>query len=238
MPRVSAAHEQEVRARIVGGALRVFAEKGFHRATIQDVVHEAGLSVGAIYSYFGGKDELFLASCDLSTGQGIGELGARLADADGISERIAISVGYFLDGVDDVGEAPGLARFLVQAWAEADSEPPVREMLVRRREQLATVAQLLIREAMAAGEMPAWVDADGLSFAVQALLDGLLLQRVEDGAGYRRATAERRARAFLELLLAVPRDSTRPSIQIAPARPFDLAGGTLDGRHEPPPEPR
>ena len=52
MPRVSAAREQEVRDRIVRAALAVFAEHGFHRATMQDVVRASGLSVGAIYTYF------------------------------------------------------------------------------------------------------------------------------------------------------------------------------------------
>jgi AcrR family transcriptional regulator len=48
MPRVSAAHEQGVRDRIVSAALRVFGEDGFHGATMQDVVRESGLSIGAI----------------------------------------------------------------------------------------------------------------------------------------------------------------------------------------------
>ena len=52
MPRVSARHEQEVRDRIVRAALAVFAEHGFHRATMQDIVRASGLSVGAIYTYF------------------------------------------------------------------------------------------------------------------------------------------------------------------------------------------
>ncbi len=58
MPRISAAHEQEVRDRILEAAARVFAEKGYHSSTIADVVRESGLSVGAIYTYFSGKDEL------------------------------------------------------------------------------------------------------------------------------------------------------------------------------------
>ena len=49
MPRVSAAHEQEVRDRIVASAIRVFTERGYG-ATIQDVVRDSGLSVGAIYT--------------------------------------------------------------------------------------------------------------------------------------------------------------------------------------------
>ena len=47
--------------RIVAAAVRVFAEKGYHGATMQDVVRESGLSIGAMYTYFKGKDELFLA---------------------------------------------------------------------------------------------------------------------------------------------------------------------------------
>ena len=60
MPRVSAAHEQEVRDRIVAAALRVFSEHGYRGSTIQHVVRDSGLSVGAIYTYFRSKDELFL----------------------------------------------------------------------------------------------------------------------------------------------------------------------------------
>src|ERR1700752_1866279 len=64
VPRISAAHEAQVRERIIRAATAVFAEKGYHRATIADVVARSGLSVGAIYTHFRGKDELFLQSCD------------------------------------------------------------------------------------------------------------------------------------------------------------------------------
>ena len=55
MPRITAEHEQAVRDRIVRAALAVFGEHGFHRATMQDIVRESGLSVGAIYTYFKSK---------------------------------------------------------------------------------------------------------------------------------------------------------------------------------------
>ena len=79
MPRVSAQHEQAVRDRIVRAAIEVFAEHGFHRATMQDIVRRSGLSVGAIYTYFKSKSELILAGCDLITDQELGELRERLA---------------------------------------------------------------------------------------------------------------------------------------------------------------
>src|SRR5262245_28737275 len=136
MPRVSAAHEQEVRERIVSAALRVFGEHGFHGATMQDVVRDSGLSVGAIYTWFRSKDDLFLAACDLASGRGFGELAARLASGRTVAEKLAIAVGFYFDSAEGEAELPGNADFIVQAWSRADAEPAVREMLNRRREQL------------------------------------------------------------------------------------------------------
>src|SRR5260370_37368608 len=93
MPRVSPQHEQEVRDRIVRAAISVFAERGFHRATMQDIVRASGLSVGAIYTYFRSKSDLTLAGCDLITDQELGELRDRLASASGYRRRRATAGG-------------------------------------------------------------------------------------------------------------------------------------------------
>ncbi|MBM4407278.1 MAG: TetR/AcrR family transcriptional regulator [Chloroflexi bacterium] len=225
MPRVSAAHEQEIRARIVVASLRVFAELGYRRATMQDVVRASGLSVGAIYTYFKSKDELFLAGCNLTTDASLGELAGRLAAGGTTAEKLAIGVGYFLDSIDAVGDLPGMGAFVVQAWTEAGTEPAVRETLVRRREQLVTVGQMLLREGMARGEIPAWIDAEAVATAYMAMLDGLILMRVEEGAGYRRADAERRALAILELVLAAAAVVEPPLVKAAPPRPPSLGLG-------------
>ena len=227
MPRVSVEHEQAVRERIVLASARVFSERGFHRATIQDVVRESGLSVGAIYTYFKGKDDLFLACCDITMGQSLGELARRMYAATSTAEKLAIAVAFFLDTVDAVDARPGQAPFLVQAWAEADQEPPVRDMLARRRQQIATVGEMLLSEGIARGDLPAWVDTAVLSSAYTALLDGLLLQRIEAGASWRRSDGERRAREILTLLLAAACSPTRPAVPAVEARPF--APGGLDG---------
>ena len=226
MPRVSPAHEQQVRDRIVRAAIGVFSDRGYHRATIQDVVHASGLSVGAIYTHFNGKDELFLASCSLSMDRGFDELGARLARGGSTAERLAIAIGFFIDAVDtgDPGE-PGEATYLVQAWAEAGQASTVRETLIRRREKIGGVGQLLLREGIARGELPAWLDVEAVALGYSALLDGLVLQRVEDGASWRREDAERRAFAVVELLLGAAALPERPRIAIPPREPFSFVPG-------------
>ena len=201
MPRISAAHEQQVRDRIIKAAVTVFSEKGYYRATISDVVQRSGLSVGAIYTHFRNKEELFLQSCDLISGQGLDQLAARLAPLTTSVERLRAAVAYYVETIDEFEDAPGQVG-LVRAWAEAGEEPGVREMLVRRRERLVGAAQLLLREAIARRELPSWVDVDALARGFMALLDGLLLQRIEAGDMYRPEESLRYANTVLDVLLA------------------------------------
>jgi AcrR family transcriptional regulator len=201
MPRVSAAHEQEVRDRIVASAIHVFTERGYG-ATIQDVVRDSGLSVGAIYTYFKSKEELFLECCEVLTSGSLETLGAMLAGKTTTAERLATATAFYLDSIDEGPEGgPGLVT-LVQAWAVADGEPRVREMLARRRERFVGAGQVLLREGIARGELPAWLDVDATARAYISLLDGMLLQRLEAGDRYRQADLERQTRAILDLVIA------------------------------------
>ena len=219
MPRITQQHEQQVRQRIAAAALRVFGEHGFHRATIQDVVRESGLSVGAIYTYYKSKDELFLSICDMTVEETVTALAARLPAGSTVAGKLALAIGSFLDTVDAFSAIGGGTSFLVHAWAEAESEPPVREMLVRRREQIVTVGRMLLQEGIARGELPEWIDVDAVATAYSALLDGLTLIALEEGPGYRRSESERRAVSVLELLLAAAKTS-RPAPVDIPSQPF------------------
>jgi AcrR family transcriptional regulator len=213
VPRLSPAQEQHVRDRIIRAAVEVFAEKGYHRATIADVVGRSGLSVGAIYTHFTGKEELFLQSCDLMSGQGLDELAIRLAPLTSAADRLRAAIAYYVETIDEFQGAPGQVG-LVRAWSEAGEEPGVRDMLVRRRERLFGAAQLLLREGIAREELPAWLDVDGLARGFMALLDGLLLQRIEAGDGYRPEESIRRATAVLDAVLASA-TAERPGVPTA-----------------------
>ncbi|MFQ5575361.1 MAG: TetR/AcrR family transcriptional regulator [Anaerolineae bacterium] len=49
------------RAQILEAAIHVFAEKGFHKATVKDVAAAAGVADGTIYNYFKNKNDLLVA---------------------------------------------------------------------------------------------------------------------------------------------------------------------------------
>ena len=145
MPRVSAAHEQEVRDRILDAAARVFAEKGYHSSTIADVVRESGLSVGAIYTLLLGQGRA--DPPDLRPDRRPRPRRARRRDSP---RRRPPPNGWRSPSAStsrpstSTTARPGQVT-LVQAWAEADREPGVREMLAGRRERLAGAGQLLLR---------------------------------------------------------------------------------------------
>ena len=56
-PRISA-RRQATRDRVLEAASEVFAERGFHGATVEDICERAGFTRGAFYSNFSSKDDL------------------------------------------------------------------------------------------------------------------------------------------------------------------------------------
>ena len=76
------ARNQLYREHIVGAAERVFAERGFENAKLQEISALAGLSMGTIYSIFASKDELFLALLE-ERGQELRELARQVASSPG-----------------------------------------------------------------------------------------------------------------------------------------------------------
>ena len=60
MPRTPKVVEDR-REQIIDAAMRVFAQKGFMKATNKDVAREAGITPGLIYYYFESKEALLKA---------------------------------------------------------------------------------------------------------------------------------------------------------------------------------
>jgi AcrR family transcriptional regulator len=221
MPRVTAQHEQQVRDRIVRAALAAFAEHGFHRATMQDIVRASGLSVGAIYTYFRSKSDLILAGCDLITDQELAQLGERLAGVTGYRDRIAAAIGYWFDNLAVEQTDRGSGFLMLQAWAEVETDAAIRAMLLHRRHETVTAIVLVLQEGVMRGELPAWLDVASVAEALSALLDGMLIQAAEEGAGYRRADHERRILSLLETILAAKDAAAPDRIVAAPPIPYE-----------------
>lgn len=62
--KTQAEKREETREQILAAAARVFADRGFHAASLDAIADEAGYSRGAVYYNFADKEELFLEMLD------------------------------------------------------------------------------------------------------------------------------------------------------------------------------
>lgn len=116
MPRVTQAHRDARRQQILDAARARFAEHGFARTSMPDLVEASGLSIGAIYRYFTSKDEIVAAICD----QGAQALP---------SELTAEAVREFLEHIRAQARDEDHARLVAQIYAEAAVSPPLAQIV-------------------------------------------------------------------------------------------------------------
>ena len=125
MPKVSDEYRQAKRREIAAAALRVFERKGFHAASMADIIAEAGVSAGAIYGSFKSKNEIVLEVANTLIDE-------KIADAHGFLSLDPMPapgaiVEPFLRGM-----LSGVGRpdVLVQLWGEAVTDDAIREITV------------------------------------------------------------------------------------------------------------
>ena len=80
MPKLKPDTHRARREHILDAAQICFARSGFHRTTMQDICKEAVVSPGALYVYFGSKEDLIAGIVERDRAKLAGELAA-LAEA-------------------------------------------------------------------------------------------------------------------------------------------------------------
>lgn len=189
MPRLTVARHDARRDRILRAAREVIVRDGLRAMTTHAVARTAGVPVGSIYTYFADKDELVWASI-LAANRAESEAALRNIRSGGTpAERMGRALAdWYAYTIDE----PGVARALSEIWAEAAAKPLIRDLVARRRERILLITQLILRDGIASGELPASLDPDTVSRAIACLLDGMVLERVERGAELTFADVERR----------------------------------------------
>jgi AcrR family transcriptional regulator len=178
MPKVSEAHLEARRQQILSGAMACFAREGFHRATMQDIVGEAGLSAGAIYRYFAGKEEIVEVITD-ERHEREREVLKAAATADDPADALRLLIEAFVgDLTRDDGRAERRVR--VQIYAEAVRNSRIRRVVRRGVDRPREVLAEIVRTAQARGRLGQALDADALARLMLAIFHGLVLQQVWD----------------------------------------------------------
>ncbi|MFJ3278563.1 TetR/AcrR family transcriptional regulator [Streptomyces halstedii] len=178
MARVSQEHLDARRRQILGGAARCFARNGFHSTSMQDVLKEVGLSAGAVYRYFAGKDELIAAIAD----EAFEYIRRAFSEAAGISPPPTpdVLLGRVVRGVF-TGQVYGLERracaaLIVQVWAESMRNEPLARTLGDGYTGMRAGWAELVKAYRAAGVLRADVAADDVARTMIATAQGFIAQ--------------------------------------------------------------
>lgn len=179
VPRVSPEHLAARRRQIVDAARRCFLREGFHRTTMQDVIAEAGLSVGAVYRYFPSKADLINAIAEEAIG------GAEVVLDEVLRQEPPLPLVEALDRALAYVETQlgddGVLRIAIQVWSEAQRDPALAEFVAGKYDDMRRHFEALARRAQGTGEVAADADPEAVASALFALVPGWFLQRLLTG---------------------------------------------------------
>jgi AcrR family transcriptional regulator len=188
MPKLTARTAAARRQQILDAATACFSERGIHATTMQDICQRAGLSPGAVYCWFTGKEAIIDAVADERHTRERDMLQAAATAGD---PRAAFSSFFdaYLDWLADPAEQRR-RRVSIQMWADALVNDRLRASVRAGTDQQA-IARDFITAAQAAGDLPADIPADGLTRVLLAIIQGFILQQAWDPgidiASYRQA---------------------------------------------------
>ncbi|MGN6697286.1 MAG: TetR/AcrR family transcriptional regulator [Thermomicrobiales bacterium] len=174
-PKRSEEFKADREEELLAAARRCFLAQGYDRTTMREIAAEAGVSTGAIYTYFGTKAEILQALCKQQTSAEVRDLQATLAelppDGDPIAAGLAIVLGKQLQITPAERQAREQANLLVFYEAARD-----RDLGQRFRESITLWRQVvtgILRQEQAAGRLRESVDHAALANVLIALPIGL-----------------------------------------------------------------
>lgn len=132
---------QRTRGALIAAAMRVFARDGYAGASVDAIAEQAGFTVGALYSNFATKQELFLAVFEQHCAGELADLRALAAGAGSREELLAAVTARFANLDDEQREWWQLSDEL---WLYAQRHPQAAaRMTAVQAETRQVIAQAL-----------------------------------------------------------------------------------------------
>lgn len=171
MTAVSKQRNSDKRRRILEGALKAFAKKGFYNTKVSEIASEAGVADGTIYLYFKNKDDLLISLFEDRMEWVIERLNSEMAHLEGgaIDKIYAFVELHFLLVVEN----RDLAEFITVELRQ--SAKFVKEYKNPKFGDYLRILQNLIEQGQQEGVIRDDVDSKLAARAIFGALDEVLL---------------------------------------------------------------
>lgn len=170
------------RKQILGAAVEVFAERGFHRTRVSDIAKRAGVAYGLIYHYFESKDAVLNAVFETNWAVFLKVVRDLRADPKLTAfDRLGAIADVFLDALE---VAPAIMQVVIREVSRSDRFVEVQKLAAFREGFDLMCA--VFEDGQAAGEIRSDIDprvaAHAFFGALETVCTGVMLEQLRSGS--------------------------------------------------------
>ncbi len=160
--------------RILSAAIELFVRNGFHGTSIDDIMSKVGLTKGAFYSHFEGKDHLFMKLLDEYRFHFLGGLVAALDKDEGNALDKLHRVISFLSrfATENTYMCVFLSFLTTELNTDVDFEPSLKSIYIEYQKIISSI----IKQGQKQRIFKKSLDPDLVALTFMALHDGVLHQ--------------------------------------------------------------
>ncbi|MHA2428547.1 MAG: TetR/AcrR family transcriptional regulator [Candidatus Hermodarchaeia archaeon] len=168
-------HKRANYERILQASAKLFAERGYHGTSMNDIVEKSGLSKGAIYGHFESKEQLFLTLQERQLAIDLNQIKRVFSPEDSATEKLKKSVDIVFTSMCECPKDACriMLEFYVVASRMKSLQPRLNEYYSDVNEFIAEI----IRDGVRNGEFKSDIDVDAVSTICMSVLNGLQFYR-------------------------------------------------------------
>jgi TetR/AcrR family transcriptional regulator, repressor for uid operon len=160
--------------RILDAAERCFVRTGFHKATMQDVAADCGMSQGNLYRYFPSKDAIVAGLAERDRDQFNADFAKLLNAPHPVKAFIAMGRHHLVE------EPRSKAIMMMEIWAEASRNPRIAAICAAMDQSCADCMTSFIDQWRQSENAVGIGSPNEVAALIIALSDGLFRRRATD----------------------------------------------------------
>jgi AcrR family transcriptional regulator len=159
--------QAQTRAALLAAGNKLFARRGYHETTIDEVARRAGFTRGAFYANFEDKGDLFLAILEAQRNRDFGQLSNALEDAPAEDVPARIS-----DWMNQVLVGGPLRRAMAEFALAAETNSPHRRRLAANLQAIRDAVAAMVGRYRTRYDVELAVDDSTFATMVTSLVGG------------------------------------------------------------------
>jgi AcrR family transcriptional regulator len=162
---------EERKTQILAAATKVFTERGFADARMDDIVTESGLSKGALYWYFDSKDAIIISILDQIFDYETGHVRELLEREDSAKLKLEVFIETM---IKDLEKMKPLMPIFFDFWSLSVRKQTINQAIKKYYQSFLDMIEPIIEDGIEQGEFRP-VNVKEIAIAMGAIYEGTIL---------------------------------------------------------------